>query len=60
MILITPARSNGMRDKVPFLSSILSIIKIATIEVNATVICKVREYKKTSTQKKFELITACT
>lgn len=53
MILITPARSNGMRDKVPFLSSILSIIKIATIEVNATVICKVREYQKQAHKRKF-------
>lgn len=39
MILKTPAKTRGNREMVPFFSSTLSIIKIATIDVKATVIC---------------------
>lgn len=39
IMLIMPAKSRGITDAVPFCSSILSIIKIATSDVNATVIC---------------------
>jgi hypothetical protein len=34
-----PAVSSGMMEIVPFLSSILSMIKIEIIDVNAMVIC---------------------
>ena len=37
-MLTTPAKSKGIMDTVPFRSSILSIIKIAMIDVNAIVI----------------------
>jgi hypothetical protein len=39
-MLITPAKSRGIMETVPFRSSILSRIKMATIEVKATVICR--------------------
>lgn len=38
IILITPASSSGMIETVPFCSSILSMINIAMIDVNAIVI----------------------
>lgn len=38
-MLITPTKSRGTMDNVPFLSSILSMTKIAIIDVNAMVIC---------------------
>ena len=37
-MLTRPAKSRGMMDSVPFRSSILSMIKIAMIDVNAIVI----------------------
>jgi hypothetical protein len=39
IILKIPAKTRGKREIVPFLSSTLSIIKIAIIDVKATVIC---------------------
>lgn len=38
-MLMTPAKRRGIMDTVPFCSLILSIIKIAMIDVNAMVIC---------------------
>jgi len=37
-MLITPAKSRGMIENVPFLSSIRSMMKIAMIDVKAIVI----------------------
>lgn len=42
-MLRAPAKSNGTIDIIPFRSSILSMMKIATIEVNAMVIYRFQE-----------------
>lgn len=45
-MLIIPAKSRGMMEIVPFHSSILSMIKIAMIDVNAIVIYSCHEEEK--------------
>lgn len=45
-MLIIPAKSRGMMEIVPFRSSILSMIKIAMIDVNAIVIYSCHEEEK--------------
>jgi hypothetical protein len=48
IILKIPAKTRGKREIVPFFSSTLSIIKIAIIDVKATVICSNKYNNKDS------------
>lgn len=55
-MLITPAKSRGIMEMVPFRSSILSMIKIAMIDVNAIVIYNCQEdIKKMSVNAKYDI-----
>lgn len=57
-MLITPAKSRGIIEMVPFRSSILSMIKIAMIDVNAIVIYNCHEdiKKKKSVNAKYDIL----
>lgn len=57
-MLITPAKSRGIMEMVPFRSSILSMIKIAMIDVNAIVIYNCHEdiKKKMSVNANYDIL----